>query len=273
MTVTSCEVPVERLKGYGRVLEYAKETFGQSRFDLALDSYSNLATAKPTNEFTERGQVLSIILANGLAQGYKDLGEAYRDGAEEMKAPADRTEFIGRRYNYFQYAKTNTLLLAEISTRFIQNQEGGEAKELTVECPYPSAESPSANPILERVIKGMRVEAAEQQEAEVIAIRMGVRRSLAGALGVSEAEVGAALASGSAKVSSLAFCLFVSRQLMDNAETLAKKDLNEPRIRRAVLDRAEAALNYAQALLEANPDEDLGKTAKDIVREITRAKK
>ena len=273
MAVISCEAPVERPKGYARVLEDAKETFGQSRFDKALDFSSSLATATPPNEFTERGQVLSIILANGLAQGYKDLGEAYRDGAEEMKTPADRTEFTGRRFNYFQYAKTNTLQLAEISTRFIQDQGEGEAKELTVECPYPSVEPPAANPPLERVTKGMRVEPAEQQEAEVNAIRIGMRRSLAGALGVDRAQVGAALASGSAKVSSPAFCLFISRQLMDNAETFAKRALNEPRTRGAVLDRAEAALHHAQALLEASPDKDLGKTAKDLAREISRAKK
>ena len=275
----ACSPPQERATGYAKVFEDAKETFGQSRFTKAQDYATNLAKASPANEFTERGQLLSIVIANGMAGAYKELGDAYRDGGEDMESSADRSEYAGRRLNYFQDAKSHTLHLAEMSSRFLQSQKEGELKELTLEAPIPAAEGPAVNQQLERVRNGMRLQANEHEDAHLNAVRSGMKRSLAEVLGVDPSEVPTVLETGSAKVTNLAFCLFLTRQLLENAEALGPKGVNEPKMRLAVLDRAGMALDRAQELLEAAPEPDqelhqeLQKSAKTLKSDLEKAKK
>ncbi len=271
----ACTPPQERATGYEKVFEDAKETFGQSRFTKAQDYATNLAKASPANEYSERGQLLSIVISNGLAGAYKELGDAYRDGGEDMESAADRSEYANRRLNYFQDAKSHTLHLAEMSSRFLQTQKEGEVKELTLEAPIPAAEGPAVNQQLERVRNGMRLQTVEHEDAHLNAVRTGMKRSLAEVLGVEPSEVPTALETGSAKVTNVALCLFLTRQLLENAEALGPKGVNEPKMRLAVLDRAGMALDRAQELLEAGPepDQELQKSAKTLKRDLEKAKK
>ena len=271
--VGSCSPPVERLTGFAKVHDNAKVMFGRSGFDRSLEYATELARANPPTEFTERGQVVSVILMSGLAQGYKELAEGYRDGLEKLKNPSERPAYLRRRYDYYQYAKTRALQLAELSTRFIQAQEGDGVKDFTVELPYPAIEPPASNHQLQRVLEGMHLGDPEHKKAELTAIRMCVRRSLAGALGVEEGEVRAALESGSARISNVAFDLFLARQLVDTADTFGPKGLRENRTRVAVCDRADAVIEKALAILRANPDGDLKKVATDIQKDIETARK
>ena len=271
----ACSPPEERATGNAKVFEDAKETFGQSRFTKAQDYATNLAKASPANEFSERGQLLSIVISNGLAGAYKELGDAYRDGGEDMESAADRSEYANRRLNYFQDAKSHTLHLAEMSSRFLQTQKEGEVKELTLEAPIPAAEGPAVNQQLERVRHGMRLQAGEHEDAHLNAVRSGMNRSLAEVLGVEPSEVPTALETGSAKVTNVALCLFLTRQLLENAEALGPKGVNEPKMRLAVLDRAGMALDRAQELLEAGPepDQELQKSAQTLKSDLEKAKK
>ena len=271
----ACTPPQERATGYAQVFEDAKETFGQSRFSKAQGYATNLAKASPANEFTERGQLLSIVIANGMAGAYKELGDAYRDGGEDMESSADRSEYANRRLNYFQDAKSHTLHLAEMSSRFLQSQQEGEVKELTLEAPIPTAEGPAVNQQLERVRNGMRLQANEHEDAHLNAVRSGMKRSLAEVLGVDPSEVSTVLETGSAKVTNLALCLFLTRQLLENAEALGPKGVNEPTMRLAVLDRAGLALDRAQELLEAapEPDQEIQKSAETLKKDLEEAKK
>lgn len=273
LVLGSCSPPVERLTGFAKVHDNAKIMFGLSDFDRSLEYATELAKANPSTEFTERGQVISVILMSGLAQGYKELAEGYRDGLEKLKNPSERSAYSSRRYDYYQYSKTRALQLAELSPRFLQAQEGDGVKDFTVELPYPEIEPPPSNQELDRVLEGMHLEDPEHTEAELKAIRMCMRRSLAGALGVEEDKVRATLESGSAKISNVAFYLFLARQLVEITGTFGPKGLRENRTRIAVCDRADAVVEKALAILKANPDEDLEKVATDIQKDIETARK
>ena len=273
LVLGSCSAPVERLVGFAKVYDNAKIMFGLSDFDRSLEYATELAKADPPTEFTERGQVISVILMSGLARGYKELAEGYRDGIEKLKNPSERPAYSRRRYDYYQYSKTRALQLAELSTRYLQGQEGDEVKDFAVELPYPEIEPSVSNQELDRVLEGMHLEDPEHTIAELKAIRKCMRRSLAGALGVEEDNVRAALESGSARISNVAFDLFLARQLVELTGTFGPKGLRENRTRIAVCDRADAVVEKALAILKANPDEDLEKVAADIQKDIETARK
>ena len=273
LVLGSCSPPVERLTGLAKVNDDAKIMFGRSSFDRSLELAIELAKANPPTEFTERGQMASAILMSGLAQGYKELAEGYRDGIKKLRGSSERPEYSRRRYDYYQYAKTHGLQLAELSTRFLQAQKESEVKNLTVELPYPAIEPPVSNQELAKVLAGMHLEDSEHAEAELKAIRICMRRSLTGALGIDEGNLSVALKQGSAKVSNVVFCLFLARQLVGITEIFGPKGTRENRIRIAVCDRADAVTQKVLDMLKQKPDKGLKKVAIGIEKDIKIARK
>ena len=158
MIIVSCSPPEKRPTGWAKVYEDGKELFGRSDFERAVDYVRELALIEPSNDYSERGQVLSVILLSGLAQGYWEVAEAYGAGIDKLEDPAQRSEYRRLRLDAYQYARTHALHLAEVARQFVEShevEEVGERKELMVECPYPAVDPPSTNQLLQRAIGGI----------------------------------------------------------------------------------------------------------------------
>ena len=271
MIIVSCSPPEERPRGWAKVYEDGKELFGRSDFERAVDYVRELALKEPSNDYSERGQVLSVILLSGLAQGYRKVAEAYGAGIDKLEDPAQRSEYRRLRQDSYQYARTHALHLAEVARQFVEShevEEVGEMKALMVECPYPAVDPPSTNQLLERAKEGGWITAEEQAEAQRNALRIHVQRSLAAALGVEPAEVGPALQTGTARVPDAAFNLYLAGELVEGARIFDTQGLDESRNLVILCDQADASLKQALEILEANPHEDIEKTSRDVQKRL-----
>ena len=271
MIIVSCSPPEKRPTGWAKVYEDGKELFGRSDFERAVDYVRELALKKPSNDYSERGQVLSVILLSGLAQGYWEVAEAYGAGIDKLEDPAQRREYRRLRQDAYQYARTHALHLAEVARQFVEShevEEVGERKELMVECPYPAVDPPSTNQLLERAKGGDWIPPEEQAEAQRNAHRMHMQRSLAAALGVEPAEVGLALQTGTARVPDAAFNLYLSGELVEGARIFGTQGLDESRNLVILCDQADASLKQALEFLEANPSEDFERISRDVRQRI-----
>lgn len=271
MVVVACSPPEERPTGWAKVYEDGKDLFARSDFERAVDYIRDLALKKPSNHYSERGQVLSVILLSGLAQGYREVAEAYGSGIDKLEDPGQRSEYRRLRQDTYQYARTHALHLAEVARQFVESHDREEVtqmKHLIVECRYPSAEVPSSNHLLERAKAGEWITPEEGEVAQRIALRMHMQRSMAGALGVEAAQIGAALQTGTATVPDAAFNLYLAGELVEGARIFGTKGIDESQNLVVLCDQADASLKQALEILEANPNEDLEKTSRDVQKRI-----
>ena len=264
----SCTPPVERPKGWGKVYEDGKELFARSDFRRALGFVRDVAMSEPSHDYTARGLVLSIILSSGSAQGYQELAEAYQAGTDKLEDPKHRSEYRRLRQDSYQYARTHALQLAEVARRLVEFQDKEEMKDLIVECPYPSAEASSANQPLEHAKEGSWIPPEERRKAQLIAIRMQIRRSLAAALGVEAAETSDALRAGTAKVSNIAFNLYLAKELLVGTKIFSTQGLDEGRNLVIMCEQANESVKQALKILGAAPNQGYEKTARDLQKKI-----
>ena len=266
--IVSCAPPVERPKGWGRVYEDGKELFGRSDFIRALGFVRNVALGEPSHDYTERGLVLSIILSSGIAQGYRELAEAYQAGTAKLEDSKHRSEYRRLGQDSYQYARTHAFQLAEVARRWVESQDKEEAKDLIVECPYPSDEAPAANQPLEQAKEGSWIPLEEQREAQLNAIRIQMQRSLAAALGVETTQAGDALQAGTAKVPNTAFNLYLAKELLAVAKIFGTQGIDEGKNLVLLCEQANESVKQALKILQAAPNPDYEKTARALQKKI-----
>jgi len=143
----SCSPPVPKPTGPGADYQDAKDMFKRNRFDRALDFTDGLASASPATKFTERAQVLRVVIFVGQVKSYKELADAFAKGADATKNTHFQAEYKRVRQDDLQYGMKAALGLAETAHQLL---EGGKvSKELILETPYPSTEGPGGGRSLE----------------------------------------------------------------------------------------------------------------------------
>ena len=271
MVVVACSPPEERPTGWAKVYEDGKDLFARSEYERAVDYFRELASIEPSNDYSERGRVLGAILLSGLAQGYREVAEAYGAGIDKLEDPAQRSEYRRLRQDAYQYARTHALHLAEVARAFVEShnrEEVTEMQDVIVECRFPPPEPPPSNQRLERAREGEWITPEERGEAQRTALRMHVQRSLADALGVEAAQIGAALQTGTAPVPDAAFNLYLAGELVEGARIFDTKGIDESRNLVILCDQANASLKQALKILEAIPNEDFDKTSRDVQKRL-----
>jgi len=258
----SCSQPVPKPTGPAGDYQDAKDMFKRSRLDRALEFTDGLATASPETSFTERARVLRAVIYTGQIEGYKELAEAYEKGAEGTKNPHFKAEYGRLRHDNMQDGMTAALGLAETAHQLL---EGGTLpKELTLEAPYPSTEGPLEVKELGHVREGGWIEPDQQESAAIDSLNKGIDDALAEIVSGDRPKVRTALASGSTKISSLDFALFLSNQLLDGASFFDRKHSHDPLKFRTLCGEADQAVKAAETLLKESPDEDKEKQLKKL---------
>ena len=155
--------------------------FKRSRFDRALDFSEGLATATPATKYTERAQVLRVVIYTGQLQSCKELAEAYSKGADATKNAHFKAEYERLRHDNTLDGMKAALGLAETAHQLL---EGGKvSKQLTLETDYPSVEGPIEVADLEHVKEGGWIEPDHQDAAAVDSLNKAIDDALAGAVG------------------------------------------------------------------------------------------
>lgn len=267
----ACSAPEKRLTGWAKVYEDCKELFGRVDFERASDYAREIALASPRNDYSEKGQVMGIILLSGLAQGYRSVGEAYGEGVDNLKNPEQKGHYRRMRTDAYQYARTHVLHFAEVARQFIKSydfEDDTGMDDVVVECPYPSAELPLSNPHLKKAKNGEWITSENQIQGQKIALRMQTERSLAGAVGVEASKVGEALQSGTATILRVEFNLYLAEELLRGAQIFGENGLDDSRKLLVLCDQADASLSQALKALDETPNDDLKKRSRDIEKKL-----
>jgi hypothetical protein len=167
----SCSAPVQKPTGPAADYQDAKDMFKRGRFDRALEFSDGLASATPATKFTEKAQVLRVVIFTGQIKSYKELVDAYTKGADKTKNPHFKAAYETLRHDNMQDGMKAALGLAETAHQLV---EGGKiSKELTLEAPYPSIDAPLEVADLARVTEGGWIEPDHQESAAVDSMNRG----------------------------------------------------------------------------------------------------
>jgi hypothetical protein len=262
----SCSPPVQRPTGPAADYQDAKDMFKRGRFDRALEFTDGLATAVPATKFTERAQVLRVVIYTGQVESYKELVEAYTKGADETKNTHFKAEYKRLRQDNMQYGIRAALGLAETAHQLL---EGGKvSKELILEAPYPSVEGPLEVADLNQVRMGGWIEPDHQDSAAIDSLNKGVEDALAEVVSGDRSKARDALASGSTKINGLDFTLFLGNKLVEAASFFDRKHSQDPEKLRAVCNEGYEAIKAADGLLKETPDKEKEKQVKKLEDQI-----
>jgi hypothetical protein len=260
-----CSPPAATPTGPAGVYEKAKQQFAKGQtdnYEKALDSLESLTNADQPSDYAPRARVLRAIILSGEMEGYRTLFEAYSKGATTSKNPQDQEEYTGLRRNTLQRAAELGLHLGEVT---MQLTKGGTiAKELTLEAPYPGAEPPDSIPALDRVKQGLKIGRMDEDDAALIAPRIGVASALASVLHGDQAKVKSQLGSGPVNINGADFALFIGDEVTTGASFYDKKHLYDPDKFKVLTDIANGAAAAAQAALKESPNPEQTKQLKKL---------
>jgi len=250
----SCSAPVPRPTGAAADYQDAKDMFQRGRFDRALEFSDGQASASPPTKFTERAQVLRVVIFTGQVKSYKECVDAYTKGAEKIKDPHYKAEYDRLRHDNMQAGINAALGLAETAHQLL---EGGKiSKELILEAPYPSIEGPLEVTDVGHVREGDWIEPDHQDRVAIDSMNKGIDDALADAVSGDRSKARNALASGSTTISGLDFALFTGNQLLEGANFFDRKYNDDPPRLKTMCDEAYGAVKAADALLKETPDKD-----------------
>jgi hypothetical protein len=260
--LVSCSPPVQKPVGPAREYLDAKDLFKRGQFDRALEFTDGLATASPPTRFTERALVLRAVIYTGELKCYKDLAEAYSQGADKTKDRHIMGEFGRLRHDNLQYAARAALGLAETAHQLVT--DGVIAKELTLEVNLPATEGPVEVKDLKRVAEGGWIEPDEQESVAHDSLLKGIDDAFADAVSGDRAKAHSALASGSTKLNGLDFAIFLGDQLAEGAIVFDRKHSSDSQKVQMLCTEGNDVVKAALALLKDNPDKEKEKEVKKI---------
>jgi hypothetical protein len=262
---SACSAPVPRPTGAAKDLADAKDMFGKSRYDRALDFTDGFVRGEP-GDYNERGRVLRAIILSGEVNAYKDQAETYDKGANATHNPQWKSEYLRLRHDNLQYASRRALALGEVAHALTGG--GNLPKELTLEAPYPGIEGPLAVSQFARVREGGWIEPGDQEAAAIDEQRMSIENALAEALRGDRVKARAEMNAGPVKLEGAEFGLFLGNELVVGASTFDRKHLHDPAKMRALCSEADATAKATATLLKAAPDPEKQKRLKKLQDEI-----
>jgi hypothetical protein len=271
LTLAACSPPVERPTGWAAGYQDVKDTFYKGDFERAIQFSDPIASATPTNAYTDKALLVRAVIYAGEVEGYKELDEAYTKGIQNAKSPSVKSDLERARTDYRQYGTKAAMGLAGAALRLTKG--GSLPKDLALEAAYPSVEGPTAVKDLDRVRDGGTLSADDQEGAARDAVRKGVDDVLANLAGGDRSKARSAFTGSSAPIKELDVALFLDHQLVDAARLFDLKHAADPTRLALVCDQGDRVTDAALALLKENPDKERQKEVKKIQDEFKALRK
>jgi hypothetical protein len=265
----SCSAPQPLPTGVAYEYESAKDMLRKGRFDRVLEFSEGPAKASPPNAFTRRAQVLQVVVRSGLISGYKEIVEAFQEGADATKNPRFKGEYSRLRNDNLQYGSHLALGLAEVA--HLMTETKSLDKEYTLDAPYPSTEGPLTLPELAKVSDGGWIEPDEQEAVVKDAQVKGIDDALADIVGGDRSKARTELSSGPVKIAGVDFGLYLGRQLLVAASLFDKKHGRDSQKVQILCGEADEAATIVADLLKENPDKEKQKALKKLQHDIKTA--
>jgi hypothetical protein len=240
--------------------------FKKGRLDRTLEFADGPSNASPPNAYTDRARILEMAVYCGLIDGYKELIESYRKGADATKNTRFKAEYERQRHDYLQYGSRLALGLGDVAHRIT---EGARlSKEYTLEAPYPTAEGPLSLPQLAKVMDGGWIEPEEQEVVAKEAQLKGIDDALADIVGGDRSKARTALGAGPVKLDGVDVGLYLGKQLLTGASFFDRKHGRDSMKLRTLCGQAGESAKAVLALLKDSPNKDKEKAVKKLQDDI-----
>jgi hypothetical protein len=237
----------------------AQDNFNKSDFRKTQEHLEHLVDSDSPRR--QQAAVWRTVVLAGLVRGYKELGDAYSEVARKQPPRAGQLQNSIQQYR--RDARQFAIALTESMTTVRKLAEGSD--KLTLDFAFPTG-SANVSPALESLKSGQAPPPNQLQDAEKETLQRGMMLQAAGLVGAKE-EVNRArtmFESRPVEVSRTDFFLSLGESMYSLSDLFGQKSLNEPKIRKVML---QAALDCLTPALEAQ-DAKLKQQAEKLKKEI-----
>jgi hypothetical protein len=236
-----------------------------TRGDLAKSQEHLEKLMATDNPYKKRAATWHLVVLAGLAEGHKELAEAYDAGAIMSKTQG--ADFRRLVQELRRAARMYSLGLAQEVERL--QKDTAEAAQFTLEFPFPRG---SATEVitLDRVRKGMLPQESERGTAEQRTLERAVLLETAAVVGAGQDTAKAAelFKQQPVAVPRAVFLLGLATSLFEQSALFDRKKMNEPDKKKILLEMAASCLKSA-----GEGDAAWKKKAKELQAKIEKERK
>jgi len=211
-----------------------------------------------------------VVLHAALADGAKEMAEAYEQGLTQPSGEARHGDFVRMRSSYHGMARVYLL----DSLEGLMKQRGALGKSpVRLQMRFPDFGG-TGPPAVAAVRNGTWVEEGERFRAEKETVRNAFARTVARLAGAGDdVHKGRASFEASPQFDARVYLVELSGQLLRTSEIFEQRAIGDSRYRRICFEVVRDNMELARKLLEAAPDKDLEKQVKGIKDEVEKGLK
>ena len=225
----------------------AEDNFAIPDYQKTVDQLKDATKAE--GEIGEKATLWRAVLTAGLARGYDDLTDAFVEGIEANEARVE--EFQSPINEYRRRTRVNAIAFSE-SVGQIETIMG-EQDSVPLVFPLPEG-SGIPSPLLATIQDGNKIDAAQTLSMESQTLTRGIYSAISELVGGAEfSAISESAAAGNLQAPRDAMEFGIARILLDISVMFDREGINDPRVRKFVLDLAE---KWAEPHLEAEEPDD-----------------
>lgn len=249
----------------------AKNSLKSSDFNTTLSNLDSAMKSAGDRPPGQQAAVLRVVLLTALADGGKQMAEAYGIGAKEPAAQSRFGSFNKMRSDYYGIARAR---LMDAMQSVMNQRRSLSGNPLPIEVNFPGFTG-GVDPTVAKIKSGQWVSEADRVGAETQVERnalAGILSALAGA-GQDLTKGQQFFASGKGDIDPRVYLIELSSSFLQTGKMFEPRGVNEPARIRTVNEVVRGNLEIVQKLLAAKPDKDLEARAKTMQTECDKTLK
>ncbi len=240
----------------------AKENLTTLDFDAALKNLDKTIKAAPDEPDGKEAALVRIALLTALAEGSRDMADAYGKGVTQPSARMQTGPYTRMRSDYLGMSRV--YLMDAMEAVMKQRTKLSDAPlSLKIAFPDFSGTEPA---VMDRIRHGMSVQDSERVRTELENSRNNLARTMAALAGAGEDvhKGHTAFQTGSVQLDTRVFLLELSAAFFTMRDIFEAKALDDVRYLRTTIEVVQGNLDALDKLLAARPDKDMQARAKKL---------
>ena len=240
----------------------AKENLTALDYDAALKNLDKTIKAAPDEPDGKEAAIVRIALLTAMAQGSRDMAEAFGTG---VKQPAARTQTGPYTRMRSDYLGMSRVYLMDAMEAVMKQRAKLSDAPLPLKIVFPDfgGTEPAA---MDRIRHGMSVQDSERYRSELETSRNYLARLMAALAGAGDDvhKGHAAFQAGAVQLDTRVYLLELSAAFYKLREIFDAKALDDSRYLRTTIEVVQGNLDALDKLFAARPDKDLQARAKKL---------
>jgi hypothetical protein len=240
----------------------AKNNLTAMDYEAALKNLDRAVKSAGADPAGRQARLLHTALLVALAEGTKEMGDAYGAGMRQPAASARQSQFVKMRADYYGICRVR--LMNAMENMLAERGKLGE-QLLPFNVAFPEFRG-TRHPAIETIETGYGPEENDRYRAELESVRNALARTLARWAGAGEDvhKGHAAYDRGGVQIDPRVLLIEASNSFLRIGEVFDRRSLDDPRHYRITLEVVRDTLDVALKLLTAKPDKELEARAKKL---------